>query len=87
MAKYSYYLNSKWIDIRAKNINVVRAKLIKNFGSKLESKKIKEIWIAKDEIMVGCVSYSRTRERFEYGDNHVPYGRVNPKNGMLTYDA
>ena len=86
MTRYSYYLDGKWVDSRARDINRMRAILIKRFGPELRTNKIKEIWIAKDDVMAGCLSYSRTKQRFEYGDDHVAYGKVNPESGRLTYD-
>jgi len=86
MAKYSYFVRQKWIDTRAKNINEVRAEIIKQFGPQLQTEKIANIWIAKNDVMVGCVSFSKAYKRFEYGDDHVAYGEVNAQTGRLTYD-
>lgn len=86
MATYSYYLNKKWNDIKAKNINEVRAKLIKRYGKDLKTNKIGHIAITRNDMIVGELSYSRRYSRYEYGDDHVAYGEVIPASGRLVYD-
>lgn len=81
MASYSYYKDNKWIDIKAKDINQVRAKIIKKFGTN-----IGEVWIARNDVMVGAIRYSKTKHRFEWGDNHIPYGKIIPESGRFVSD-
>lgn len=98
MASYSYYINGhstksksdNWVDMTAPNINHVRAKLIKRFGADMKANRISSIGLAynppgKEGYMVGELYYNKRKRVFEYGDDHVAYGSVNPISGRLTY--